>query len=449
MPHDMNNKLVILGGGESGMGAAVLAKKQGYDVFLSDAGFIQPSVKKVLKEIEVPFEEGGHTLPDILQAREVIKSPGIPNTAPVVEDVTQMGIPVISDIEFAARYTPAKKICITGSNGKTTTASLIYYLLKNAGLHVGLAGNVGQSFAYQVATKDYDIYVLELSSFQLEGMYDFKADLAILLNITSDHLDRYGDDLMEYAKAKFRITQNLDQDDCFIFCRDDEITMEQLDKIVLKAKMLPISQKEVVTQGAYALDGKMHVTYGKEELEMFLDRLSLQGRHNVYNSLAAALSAKIMDLSNPQIRESLSSFKGVPHRMEQTAKVRGALYINDSKATNVNAVWYALESMNTPVVWIAGGQDKGNDYSSLFEPVREKVKALVCLGTDNKKLLESFQDKVPVITEAHSMEEAVAQAYDLARPGDTVLLSPACASFDLFKNFEDRGNQFKEAVRKL
>ncbi|MFY9364733.1 MAG: UDP-N-acetylmuramoyl-L-alanine--D-glutamate ligase, partial [Bacteroidales bacterium] len=429
MSSNTNNKLVVLGGGESGMGAAVLAKKQGFDVFLSDAGYIQPSVKKVLEEMDVAYEEGCHTLSRVLLAHEVVKSPGIPDTAPVVEDLTKAGIPVISEIEFAGRYTNARKICITGSNGKTTTASLIYYLLKNAGLHVGLAGNVGQSFAYQVATKDYDIYVLELSSFQLEGMYDFKADLAILLNITADHLDRYSNDLMEYAKAKFRITQNLDKEDCFIFCRDDQITMEHLDRIVLKAKMLPISQQVAVPQGAYAMEGKMHVNYGPESFEIFLDQLALQGRHNVYNSLAAALSAKIMNLSNPQIRESLTSFKGVPHRMEQVAKVRGVLYINDSKATNVNAVWYALESMNTPVVWIAGGQDKGNDYSQLFEPVVKKVKALICLGKDNEKLLSAFKDKVPMTADTKSMEEALAQAYAWAEPGDTVLLSPACASF--------------------
>ncbi|HQB23217.1 MAG TPA: UDP-N-acetylmuramoyl-L-alanine--D-glutamate ligase [Bacteroidales bacterium] len=445
----MNNKLVILGGGESGVGAAVLAKKQGFDVFLSDSGIIQPPAKKLLKEHGVAFEEGTHTLTKMADAVQVIKSPGIPNTAPVVEDLTQLGIPVISEIEFAGRYTHAKKICITGSNGKTTTASLIYYLLKNAGLHVGLAGNVGQSFALQVATQDYDIYVLELSSFQLEGMYDFKADIAVLLNITPDHLNRYSNDLMEYARAKFRITQNLDKEDCFIFCRDDQITMEHLNHIVLKAQMLPISQKVAVTEGAFAKEGKMHVAYGEEEFEMFINELALQGKHNVYNSMAAALSAKIMNLSNPQIRECLTSFKGIPHRMEQVAKVRGVLYINDSKATNVNSVWYALESINTPVVWIAGGEDKGNDYSSLFELVEKKVKALICLGIDNEKLLTCFGEKVPVIAEARSMEEAVARAYDVSAPGDTVLLSPACASFDLFKNFEDRGIQFKEAVRKL
>jgi len=356
---------------------------------------------------------------------------------------------VISEIEFAGRFTQARKICITGSNGKTTTSSLIYYLLKNAGLNVGLAGNVGQSFAYQVATQNYDIYVLELSSFQLDGMYDFKADIAILLNITPDHLDRYDYNLKEYVKAKFRITQNMEEDDCFIFCRDDEISMEHLNRIVLKAKMLPISQTVTVPEGAYAVGEKMHVVYGKQEFEMFINELALQGKHNVYNSMAAALSAKIMNISNPVIRESLTSFKNIPHRMEQVARVKGSLYINDSKATNVNSVWYALESIQGPVIWIVGGQDKGNDYTVLADLVSNKVKTIVCLGKDNKKIINAFSGKVPEIVDTHSMEEAVAQSYRASGPGDTVLLSPACASFDLFRNYEDRGDQFKEAVRKL
>jgi len=385
----------------------------------------------------------------IMQAREVVKSPGIPDTLPLVEDLNKAGIPVISEIEFAGRFTGARKICITGSNGKTTTSSLIYYLLKNAGLNVGLAGNVGQSFAYQVATQNYDIYVLELSSFQLDGMYDFKADIAILLNITPDHLDRYHYDLKEYVKAKFRITQNMDEDDCFIFCRDDEISMEHLNRIVLKAKMLPISQKVTLSEGAYALEDKMHVTYGEQEFEMFISELALQGKHNVYNSMAAALSAKIMNISNPVIRESLTSFKSIPHRMEQVARVKGTLYVNDSKATNVNSVWYALDSMQTPVIWIVGGQDKGNDYSVLADLVSNKVKTIVCLGKDNEKIINAFSGKVSEIIDTHSMEDAVAQSYRVSRPGDTVLLSPACASFDLFRNYEDRGDQFKEAVRKL
>lgn len=445
----MNNRLVILGGGESGVGAAVLAKKQGYEVFLSDSGVIRPAAKELLGEYGIDYEEGRHSVPMIMQADEVVKSPGIPDTLPLVEDLNKAGIPVISEIEFAGRFTPARKICITGSNGKTTTSSLIYYLLKNAGLNVGLAGNVGQSFAYQVATQNYDIYVLELSSFQLDGMYDFKADIAILLNITPDHLDRYHYDLKEYVKAKFRITQNMDEDDCFIFCRDDEISMEHLNRIVLKAKMLPISQKVRLSEGAYALEDKMHVTYGEQEFEMFINELALQGKHNVYNSMAAALSAKIMNISNPVIRESLTSFKSIPHRMEQVARVKGTLYINDSKATNVNSVWYALDSLQTPVIWIVGGQDKGNDYSLLEDLVANKVKTIVCLGKDNEKIINAFSGKVSEIMDTHSMEDAVAQSYRVSRPGDTVLLSPACASFDLFRNYEDRGDQFKEAVRKL
>ncbi|MFA5443601.1 MAG: UDP-N-acetylmuramoyl-L-alanine--D-glutamate ligase [Bacteroidales bacterium] len=445
----MNNRLVILGGGESGVGAAVLAKKQGYDVFLSDSGIIRPAAKDLLGDHGIEYEEGMHSVPLIMQAGEVVKSPGIPDTLPLVEDLNKAGIPVISEIEFAGRFTQARKICITGSNGKTTTSSLIYYLLKNAGLNVGLAGNVGQSFAYQVATQNYDIYVLELSSFQLDGMYDFKADIAILLNITPDHLDRYDYNLKEYVKAKFRITQNMEEDDCFIFCRDDEISMEHLNRIVLKAKMLPISQTVTVPEGAYAVGEKMHVVYGKQEFEMFINELALQGKHNVYNSMAAALSAKIMNISNPVIRESLTSFKNIPHRMEQVARVKGSLYINDSKATNVNSVWYALESIQGPVIWIVGGQDKGNDYTVLADLVSNKVKTIVCLGKDNKKIINAFSGKVPEIVDTHSMEEAVAQSYRASGPGDTVLLSPACASFDLFRNYEDRGDQFKEAVRKL
>lgn len=445
----MNDRLVILGGGESGVGAAVLAQKKGYNVFLSDSGTLQPGARSLLEQHGIAYEEGQHSLPLIMSASQVVKSPGIPDHIPMIEDLNRKGIPVISEIEFAARYTKARKICITGSNGKTTTTSLIYYLLKNAGLNVGLAGNVGQSFAYQVATQEYDIYVLELSSFQLDGMYDFRADIAILLNITPDHLDRYHHDLQEYIKAKFRITQNMRDEDCFIFCKDDEITVDHLNKIVLKAKTLPITQQAVIPQGAYSDGEQMHVKYGEDEFTMFINELALQGKHNVYNSMAAALSAKIMNISNPVIKESLGSFKNIPHRLEKVAKVRGVLYINDSKATNVNSVWYALDSMDTPVVWIVGGTDKGNDYECLFDLVRNKVKALICLGVNNAKLHRDFADKVPVIYDVHSAKEAVNKAYELAVPGDTVLLSPACASFDLFKNYEDRGNQFKEAVRKL
>jgi len=443
------NRIVVLGGGESGIGAAVLAKKKGFDVFLSDMGTIQEQAKALLAEHAIPYEEGRHTPTQILDAVEVIKSPGIPDTAPLVETILQRGIPVISEIEFAGRYDNARKICITGSNGKTTTTSLIYFLLQNAGLNVGLAGNIGQSYAYQVATQQYDIYVLELSSFQLDNMYDFKADLAILLNITPDHLDRYDHDMQKYVNAKFRITQNMRPEDYFIFCSDDEITVEQLKKIVLQAQKLPFSQMHQVEQGACIEEGAITSKYGPEEFRIFINELALQGKHNVYNSMAAALAGQVMNIRNEVIRESLISFKGVEHRLEQVGTIRGVLYINDSKATNVNAAWYALESMRPWVVWIAGGVDKGNDYSKLFALVKEKVKALICLGVDNEKLYQNFADKVPFITEARAAAEAVKMAYSLAQPGDTVLLSPACASFDLFANYEDRGKQFKEAIRKL
>lgn len=445
----MNRRIVVLGGGESGVGAAVLAKKQGLDVFVSDSGILQAGPRHLLDLYEIPYEEGKHSLDKIFRADEVIKSPGIPDYMPFIEDLHSRGIPVISEIEFAGRYDKAHKICITGSNGKTTTTTLIYYLLKNAGLNVGLAGNVGQSYAYQVATTQHDIYVLELSSFQLDGMYDFKADLAILLNITPDHLERYHNNMQEYINAKFRITQNMEKDNCFIFCSDDEITVEHLRKIVLKAKKLPITQVGKPQEGAYLEEGQMHVKYGEEEFQIFINELALQGRHNIYNSMAAALSAKVMHIRNESIRRSLMSFKGLEHRLEKVAKVKGVMYINDSKATNVNAVWYALEGIDTPVVWIAGGKDKGNDYSCLFDLVKSKVKALICLGKDNAKLYRDFGDKVPRICEVRSAKEAVAQAYRWAEKGDTVLLSPACASFDLFKNYEDRGKQFKDAVRAL
>jgi len=443
------NRIVVLGGGESGVGAAVLAKKKGFEVFLSDVGALQERAKEMLTEYEIPFEEGRHTPEQILNAVEVIKSPGIPDTAPLVEQLIQKGTPVISEIEFAGRYDQAKKICITGSNGKTTTTSLIYFLLKNAGLNVGLAGNIGQSYAYQVATQQYDIYVLEISSFQLDNMYDFKADLAILLNITPDHLNRYSNDMQKYIHAKFRITQNMRPEDYFIFCSDDEITIEQLNKIILKAQKLPFSQQHSHEQGVSLQEGAICSRYGSDEFKIFVDELALQGKHNVYNSMAAAITAQVMNIRHDIIRESLMTFKGVAHRMEQVGKVRGVLYVNDSKATNVNSTWYALESIKTPVIWIAGGTDKGNDYHILFELVKTKVKALICLGVDNAKLYRDFADKVPLITQVRSAADAVQTAYEWALPGDTVLLSPACASFDLFNNYEDRGQQFKEAVRKL
>ncbi len=442
-------RVVVLGGGESGVGAAVLAKVKGFDVFLSDAGKLTDAYLQTLKQHDIAYEEGGHTEALICNAAEVIKSPGIPETAPLIVKLRTLGIPVISEIEFAGRYDNARKICITGSNGKTTTTSIIYFLLKNAGLNVGLGGNIGKSYAYQVATEQFDYYVLEISSFQLDGMYDFKADIAVLLNISPDHLDRYDNTMQNYVNSKFRITQNMSAGDCFIFCSDDEITVEHLNTIVLKAQQLPFSQTKEVEQGAYVEEDQIRSRYRNSEFSMLIQELSLQGKHNVYNSMAAAVAGQVLKIKNEVIRESLMTFKGVEHRLEPVLKVRDVLYINDSKATNVNSAWYALESMKTNVVWIAGGTDKGNDYSELFNLVKSKVKAIICLGVDNTKLHRDFESIVPVMVDVHSAEEAVKAAYGLAEPGDTVLLSPACASFDLFKNYEDRGRQFKEAVRNL
>ena len=442
-------RIVALGGGESGVGAAVLAKVKGFDIFLSDNGSIPAEGKTLLEQYGIPYEEGGHTMDKILNASEIIKSPGIPDTAPVVSSALSAGIPVISEIEFAGRYDRAKKICVTGSNGKTTTTSLIYYMLRNAGLNVGLGGNIGKSYAYQVATENFDIYVLELSSFQLDGMYDFKADIAIILNITPDHLDRYDHNMQNYIKAKFRITRNMSEEDCFIFCDDDNVTVGHIKEIVLRAKMLPFSEKHEVSQGAFADEEKITVRYEGEEWSVPTEELSLKGKHNIYNSMAAAITGKIMNITNDVIRRSLATFQNIEHRLEKVMSVHGVLYINDSKATNVNSTWYALECMDRPVVWIAGGTDKGNDYSEIEELVRSKVKALICMGKDNRKLHAFFGKTVPVITDASSAAEAVQKAYGLAEDGDIVLLSPCCASFDLFKNYEDRGRQFKEAVRQL
>lgn len=442
-------RIVVLGGGESGTGAAVLAKIKGFDVFLTDSGKISNEYIEMLKKWDIPFESGGHTEKLILNADEVIKSPGIPLTAPIVRHITDAGIHIISEIEFAGRYDTAKKICITGSNGKTTTTSLIHYLLQQAGLDVGLGGNIGKSYAMLVATEHHDIHVLELSSFQLDNMYDFKADIAIITNITPDHLDRYDHSIDNYARAKFRITRNMDKDDCFIFCSDDEITIRHLNQIVIKAKMLPFSQKEKVEQGAYLDNDRIVVRVGEGECDMFVKELALGGRHNVYNSMAAAIAGKVMDIDNEKIRQSLSSFQAVEHRLEKVMSVGDVLYINDSKATNVDAAWYALECQDRPVVWIVGGTDKGNDYATLIPLAKEKVRAMICMGVDNRKFHNSFEGIVPMIEDVLSADEAVRLAAKLARPGDVVLLSPCCASFDLFKNYEDRGRKFKEAVRNL
>ena len=447
--NDKMSRIVILGGGESGTGAAVLAKVKGFDVFLSDKGEITPEYTEILDKWDIPYESGKHSEEKILNADEIIKSPGIPLTAPIVRKISDAGIHIISEIEFAGRYDSARKICITGSNGKTTTTSLIYYLLQQAGLNVGLGGNIGKSYAMQVATEHHDIYVLEISSFQLDNMYDFKADIAIITNITPDHLDRYDHSLEKYAMAKFRITQNMDKDDCFIFCSDDEITIRHLDQIIIKARMLPFSQKKEVKEGAFLRGDRMVVRVGDDECDMFLKELALGGKHNVYNSMAAAIAGKVMDIDNDDIRRSLSSFQAVEHRLEKVMSIKDVLYINDSKATNVDAAWYALECQDRPVVWIVGGTDKGNDYSVLLDLAREKVKAMICMGLDNRKFHESFKGVVPEIHDVTSAEDAVRLASRIAKAGDVVLLSPCCASFDLFRNYEDRGRKFKEAVRNL
>lgn len=443
------NRIVVLGGGESGVGAAVLAKTKGFDVFLSDRGTISPEYVSELEKWNIPFEQGQHTDSLILNADEVIKSPGIPSTAEIIRKLEDRAIHIISEIEFAGRYDSAKKICITGSNGKTTTTSLIYYLLQQAGLNVGLGGNIGKSYAYQVATANHDIYVLELSSFQLDNMYDFKADIAIITNITPDHLDRYDHKMENYVKAKFRITRNMSDDDCFIFCSDDEITINHLNQIVVKAKKLPFTQKGEVEQGAFVKDDKMVVRYNDSECDMYLQELALGGKHNIYNSMAAAIAAKVMDVDNSVIRSSLSTFQAVEHRLEKVLSIGDVLYVNDSKATNVDAAWYALECQTRPVVWIVGGKDKGNDYAPLVPLAKEKVKAMICMGVDNTKFHDSFKGVVPVIKDVTSAQDAVKLASELSVAGDVVLLSPCCASFDLFKNYEDRGRQFKEAVRNL
>lgn len=431
----------------------MLAKVKGFDVFLSDKGKIADKYIEMLKKWDIPFEQGGHTENLILSADEVVKSPGIPSSAPIVKTLEERGTHIISEIEFAGRYDTAKKICITGSNGKTTTTSLIYYLLQQAGLNVGLGGNIGASYAYQVATEKHDYYVLEISSFQLDNCYDFRPDIAIITNITPDHLDRYEYKMENYVRSKFRIIRNLRSDDCFIFDSDDAITVGHLSKIVTQAKMLPFTQKENVEleQGAFLRDGKMVVRYEKDECDLYLEELALGGKHNIYNSMAAALAAKASGIDNKIIRNSLETFQPIEHRLEPVLSVKGVLYINDSKATNVDSAWYALECQKKPVVWIAGGTDKGNDYSVLDDLVRDKVKALICLGVDNAKLHKSFG---PILGEARikdagSAEEAVKLASEFAADGDVVLLSPCCASFDLFKNYEDRGKKFKEAVRNL
>ncbi len=446
----MNNKrIVVLGGGESGAGAAVLAKVKGFDVWLSDAGPIGQEHKDLLNSYEVAWEEGGHTPEKILNADEIIKSPGIPDTAPMVARAIEKGIPIVSEIEFAGRYTDAKMVCITGSNGKTTTTKLTYHIFKKAGLNVGLAGNVGRSLALQVATEHHDVYVIELSSFQLDNMYKFKANVAVLLNITPDHLDRYEYKMENYAAAKFRITQNQTGQDSFIFWQNDPIIASQLHQHNLESRLLSFTADDDDTNAAWMHDGVLNFNIEGDRWDIPRDQLSLKGLHNVYNTMAAGLSAQVFDIRKDVIREALADFEAVPHRLEYVDTVDGVRYINDSKATNVDACWYALESVNEPCVLILGGIDKGNDYSQIEPLVKEKVTAIVCLGKDNAKLHDFFDGKVPVVIDATSMPECMDKCRQLASNGHTVLLSPCCASFDLFNGMADRGNQFKECVKKM
>jgi len=442
-------RLVVLGAGESGVGAAYLAQQQGYDVFVSDFGAIADNYKKQLQDWNIRFEESKHTEEEILAAAEVIKSPGIPDKAPIVKKIKEKNIPVISEIEFAGRYTDAKIIGITGSNGKTTTTTLTYHSLKDSGMNVGLAGNIGKSFAYQVATEKFDWYVLELSSFMLDDMYQFKADIAILLNITPDHLDRYDYKMENYVASKFRITQNQTPDDVFIYCADDPETIKGMATRDFSAQQLPFSIEKKVEPGAYLENDNIVINTHQQHFQMSITELALQGKHNIYNSMASGIAAKWLEIRNPELRESMSTIKPIEHRMESVGKISGISFINDSKATNVNSTWYALESMTSDVILILGGVDKGNDYTMLRDLVKQKVKAIVCLGKDNKRIHDAFEDIVEVIVNTNSAQEAAQVSYHLATKGDTVLLSPACASFDLFKNYEDRGRQFKQAVREL
>lgn len=445
----MEKKIVILGAGESGAGSAILAQKYGFDVFVSDKGQIKEKYKDMLTDHQIMWEEGTHTEGKILAADEVIKSPGIHEDAPIVVKLHEKGIPVISEIEFAGRFCKGKKICITGSNGKTTVTNLITHILQKAGKKVAMTGNVGNSFAMAVADGSYDFYVIELSSFQLDGMYNFRADIAILLNITPDHLDRYGYKLQNYIDSKLRVTRNQQKSDFLIYWDGDPIIRKELIKKNYGMRLLPFSDEVKERMTAYLEGDDLIIDFPKKTRIMTIHELALKGRHNIYNSMAAAIAGKVLNIRKDVIRESLADFQGVEHRLEPVITVCGINFINDSKATNVNSTWYAIECMEKSIVWIVGGIDKGNDYSELFEVVGKKVKAIVCLGKDNKKIIKAFKDKVSTIVETSSMDEAVKSSYYLARKGETVLLSPACASFDLFKNYEDRGRQFKEAVRNL
>lgn len=441
-------RIVILGAGESGAGAAVLAQKKGFDTFVSDMSLIKDKYKAMLNERGIQWEEGKHTEELILNADEVIKSPGIPNDAPIILKLKNQGTPIISEIEFAGRYTNAKMICITGSNGKTTTTSLIYHIFKKAGLNVGLAGNIGQNLAYQVAECNYDYYVIELSSFQLDNMYKFHANIAVLMNITPDHLDRYGFEMQNYVDAKFRIIQNQTDDDAFIFWNDDPIIQKELHKYGIHGQYFPFAEKNEEGVAAFTEENKVYFTR-PIAFNMEQEELALTGTHNLFNSMAAGISANIAGIRKECIREALNDFKGVEHRLEKVARVKGVDYINDSKATNVNSCWYALQSMKTKTVLILGGKDKGNDYNEIADLVKEKCSGLIFLGLHNEKLHDFFGNFGLPIVDAQSMPDAVNAAYNMAKKGETVLLSPCCASFDLFKSYEDRGDQFKECVRNL
>ena len=442
-------RLVVLGGGESGVGTAILGKKKGYDVFVSDFGKIKESYKEVLIINKIPWEEEQHTEDLILNADVVMKSPGIPEKSPIVKKLVAAGVKVISEIEFAKPFTEALTIGITGSNGKTTTTMLTHYLLKSAGLNVGLGGNIGKSFAWQVAENKYDAYVLELSSFQLDGIIDYRPDIAIITNISPDHLDRYEYKYENYINSKFRITMNQTESDYLIYDADDEASAEWLKNNKTKAKLIPFSLTKSFDEGASINNNKMEIKINQEEFTMDTEHIALEGKHNMKNAMAASSVAKLMQIRNATIRESLSNFQGVEHRLEKVLKIQNVQYINDSKATNVNATFFALDSMNVPTVWIVGGVDKGNDYNELMSLVREKVKAIICLGVDNHKIINAFGNVVDIMVEVNNMNDAVKTAQRLTEKGDAVLLSPACASFDLFENYEDRGKQFKQAVHNL
>ena len=442
-------RLVILGGGESGVGTAILGKKEGFEVFVSDKGEIKEKYKEVLEHFEIEWESGEHTEAKILNADLVMKSPGIPDNVPLVKALVEKGVPVISEIEFASKYTDAILIGITGSNGKTTTTMLTYHLLKDGGLHVGMAGNIGDSYAKMVAEQDFDQYVLEISSFQLDGIVDFKPHIAMITNITPDHLDRYEYKFENYIASKFRIAMNQDENDYLIYDADDEVIQHWLKEYPVQSKLVPFSVKRKLEEGAWLEDKTIKIKLEHKTLEMSEDILALEGQHNVKNTMAASMAAMLVKVRKETIRNSIQSFQGVPHRLEKVLKINHVEYINDSKATNVNATFYALDGIKKPIVWIVGGVDKGNDYSELMPMVREKVKAIICLGVDNSKLIDAFGNVIDLMVETYSMEEAVKVAYKVAERGDAVLLSPACASFDLFKNYEDRGDQFKNAIKNL